>query len=400
MVSSVYIAKNVYGGDGIGRLGDGRVVFVGGAFAGENVKAEIFEEKSSYVKARLVEVIDPSPDRLDRTLIADQLPDGPVPGMVYAGLSYNGECAAKQQQLAEFFERRHIPIPEIISCSNQAILNYRNKVVYHFARQNGRWVVGYRREKSHEIVDVERDPLALPQINAKLPEIRRQIISLLTQGAYNVRKSVEKEGCVTIRYSPRSSVQWYIGKINEPFVMQEVTCGKVFEVPSDGFYQVNPEIGERLVKCVVDEFVKSPTEMIVDLYCGVCVFGLSCPCRHLIGIESGRNAVKFAQRNAAAQRHPDARFLCGEVSHMLKKANISSTATVIIDPPRGGMEKNVPATIVRANPQRIIYISCDPATMMRDLQAFIPRYQVGALYWFNMFPRTARFETVVVLERT
>ena len=103
MTSTVYIAKNVYGGDGLGRLGDGRVVFVPGAWEGEQVKAEIFEEKPRFVRARLVEVVEPSPERVDV--------GATVPGMVYAGLSAAGEKAAKDRQLAEFFERARIPVP-------------------------------------------------------------------------------------------------------------------------------------------------------------------------------------------------------------------------------------------------------------------------------------------------
>ena len=103
MTSSVYIAKNVYGGDGLGRLGDGRVVFVPGAWAGEQVKAEIVEEKKHFVKAKLVEVVEASPDRLSS-------PDVAMPGMVYAGISRAGELKAKESQLREFLDRARIQV--------------------------------------------------------------------------------------------------------------------------------------------------------------------------------------------------------------------------------------------------------------------------------------------------
>ena len=108
MISTVYIAKNVYGGDGLGRLGDGRVVFVPGAWAGEQVRAEIVEEKKHFVKAKLVEVVERSPDRLDDTGGSST---SRVPGMVYADLSYEGELKAKEQQLVEFFERARLAAP-------------------------------------------------------------------------------------------------------------------------------------------------------------------------------------------------------------------------------------------------------------------------------------------------
>ena len=398
MTSTVYIAKNVYGGDGMGRLGDGRVVFVPGAFAGENVKAELIEEKRNFVKARLVEIVEPSPERIGR----DGKGDGSapvVPGMVYSDLSYRGECEAKRRQLEEFFDRARIVHPEIGQSTNRTFFNYRNKAVYHFAKQKGKWVLGYRTEPSHEIVDVTVDPLACPEINAKLPEIRRQVLALLTQGAEVVRKSVEKEGNVTVRWTSRSGVQWWIGRAKQPVVMKELTCGKVFEVPSDGFYQVNPEVGEELVKAVVAEFKKSPTEELLDLYCGVGVFGLCCAPAKLTGIESGRQAIEFAKKNASSQNYAGARFYAEEVGRNLKRIRVTDRTTVIVDPPRGGMEPNVPKWLAESKAPRIMYVSCDPATLMRDLRTLTRNYEVESVRWFNMFPRTARFETLVVLKR-
>ena len=397
MTSTVYIAKNVYGGDGMGRLGDGRVVFVPGAFAGENVKAEFIEEKRNFVKARLVEIVEPSPERIGR----DGKGDGSapvVPGMVYSDLSYRGECEAKRRQLEEFFDRARIVHPEIGQSTNRTFFNYRNKAVYHFAKQKGKWVLGYRTEPSHEIVDVTVDPLACPEINAKLPEIRRQVLALLTQGAEVVRKSVEKEGNVTVRWTSRSGVQWWIGRAKQPVVMKELTCGKVFEVPSDGFYQVNPEVGEELVKAVVAEFKKSPTEELLDLYCGVGVFGLCCAPAKLTGIESGRQAIEFAKKNASSQNYAGARFYAEEVGRNLKRIRITERTTVVVDPPRAGMEPNVPKWLAESKAPRIMYVSCDPATLMRDLRTLTRNYEVESVRWFNMFPRTARFETLVVLK--
>ncbi len=144
MTSTVYIAKTVYGGDGLGRLGDGRVVFVPGAFAGEQVKAEIVEEKKHFVRARLVEIVEPSKDRTGTG-------ECPVPGMVYANLSRKAELAAKEEQLKGFFERARIGVESgPVRLGGDGALNYRNKVVYHFGTtRRGERVLGYRREPSH-----------------------------------------------------------------------------------------------------------------------------------------------------------------------------------------------------------------------------------------------------------
>ena len=440
MTSSVYIAKNVYGGDGLGRLGDGRIVFVPGAWAGEQVKAEIVEEKKHFVKARLVEVIEASPDRIDTPSesLASFAPSS-VPGMVYAGLRYEAELRAKEQQLRDFFERARIDCGSTIQLNPREVArgtmegNYRNKVVYHFAKQGGRFVIGYRKEPSHEIVDIENDPLARPEINAKLPEIRRAVLALLTTGPQAVRRSTEEKENLTIRWSRISGVKWWLGKAPEDVVIKEETCGNVFEVPAGGFYQVNPEVGDALVRRVVEEVGSKSEELrvaeILDLYCGVGVFGISIakefassfdPSRvardtmegwKLTGIESGRQAIDFAKRNAAnilgkvaakvgsEYQTLSAKFYAEEVGRNKKRIRIGENTVVIVDPPRGGLEPGVPEWLAASKAPRIVYVSCDPATLMRDLKVITRGYEVEKVEWFNMFPRTARFETMVVLKK-
>ena len=356
MTSTVYIAKNVYGGDGLGRLGDGRVVFVPGAWAGEQVKAEIVEERKHFVKARLVEVVEKSPDRVE--CAAERV----VPGMVYANLSCEGELKAKESQLKEFFERARIEVPEFVSAKGGSEFNYRNKVVYHFARYGSVWRIGYRTEPSHEIVDVADDPLARPEINAKLGEIRRAVTTLLTTGPVQVRKDTERKGSVTVRWTKKSGVKWWIGDAPRDLVLKETTCGLDFEVP-------------------------------------VGVLGLCCKPPRLTGIESGRQAIEFAKRNAAAQKAADARFFSEQVGRNVGRIKIGPKTTVVVDPPRGGLEPNVPKWLAAANAPRILYVSCDPATLMRDLRTLAQTYAVESVRWFNMFPRTARFETLVSLRR-
>ena len=408
MISTVYIAKNVYGGDGLGRLGDGRVVFVPGAFAGEQVKAEIVEEKRTFVRARLVEIVERSPDRLG---------DGPapLPGMVYSNLSYGAELAAKEGQLRDFFERARIGVPSLSNpWRTESPLRYRNKAVYHFARQRGEWVLGYRLEPSHEILDVTEDALAADAINAALPEIRRSVKTLLTQGAASVRRSVAGEGNVTVRWTRRTGVKWWLGDAPKDLVLKETTLGRVFEVPADGFYQVNPEAGERLAKCVVDEYLAGfdAAPDVLDLYCGVGVFGLCClgaakaagrkcdggAAPRLTGIESGRQAIEFAKRNAAAQG-VEGSFFAEEVGRNLRRIRVGRRTTVIVDPPRGGLEPGVAEWLAASPAPRILYVSCDPATLTRDLRTLSRAYDVESARWFDLFPRTARFETFVTLKR-
>lgn len=405
MTTSVYIAKSIYGGDGIGRLSDGRVVFVPGAFAGEHVKAEIVEEKRRFVRARLVEVEDASPDRTGFS-------DPPVPGMVYSNLSCAGECAAKSAQLAEALERARIALPPggvrrtpVAGGGEEESLGYRNKATYRFAKSADGWKLGYVREPGHEIVDIERDPLAVAAINDKLGEIRRSVFALLTRGAGGVRRAVEGKAAVTVRWTRRSGVQWWLGDAPQGLVMKEEAMGRAFDVPADGFWQVNPAVGDALVKTVAAAFAREPAERLVDLYCGVGVLGISCVCAagrkgavRLAGVESGRRAAEFARRNAAFHG-VEASFAAEETAKALSRLGDVRGATVITDPPRGGMEPKTVRWLAQSGAERIFCVSCDPATLVRDLKGLDAAYAVESVDWFNMFPRTARFETLAVLRR-
>ena len=401
MTVTLKIEKNVYGGDGLGRLGDGRVCFVPGGFAGETVKVEIVEQKKRYVKAKPVELVEASPDRRD--------PGEVVPGMVYAGLSYEAELKTKQDQLENFLWKVTQSVVPLDVIPAPQPLNYRNKVVYHTERQNGRWVLGYRAEPEHRVVDTPQDPLACAAINAELPAIRASVFALLTQGTKAVRQSAKAADNVTIRWTPIDGVKWWMGTPQPGLELHETTDGCRFRVAADGFYQVNPQVGDLLVKAVREEYAAGAANAahILDLYCGVGVFGLCClqgmeavdgVAPRLVGIESGRGAIASAKRNAEAMG-VKANFFCERVGASLGRIKVGPHHTVIVDPPRGGMEPNVPGWLANRPAPRLLYVSCDPATLVRDLATLTKAYEIENVRLFDMFPRTARFETLVVLNR-
>ena len=401
MTVTLKIEKNVYGGDGLGRLGDGRVAFVPGAFAGETVKAEIVEQKKRYVRARLAEVAEASPDRQD--------PGATVPGMVYAGVSYAAELRMKRAQLENFLQKvaPGAPRPTVVAAPQP--LRYRNKVVYHTERQGGTWALGYREEPSHRVVDAPQDPLACAAINDELPAIRAGVFALLTQGAQAARRSARAAENVTVRWTPIDGVTWWLGEPPRGLELHETTDARRFRVAAGGFYQVHPAVGDALVKAVREAYAAGAAEAphVLDLYCGVGVFGLSClaggrtggaDAPRLVGVESDRGAVACAKRNAEALRVA-ANFFCERVGASLGRIKAGPRHTVIVDPPRGGMEANVPAWLAARAAPRLLYVSCDPATLARDLAALAKTYEVRDVRLFDMFPRTARFETLVALAR-
>ncbi len=408
MTVSLKIEKNVYGGDGLCRLGDGRVCFVPGAFVGETVRAEIVEQKKRYVKARLVEIVETegvraSPDpRLPPPETAGRI------GLVYAPVTYATELKIKQDQLENFLWKvAHSVVPLRVVGAPQT-LGYRNKVVYHTERQGGKWVLGYRAEPEHRVVDMPQDPLACDAINAALPAIRSGVVSLLTQGARAVRQSAKAADNVTVRWTAIDGVKWWLGEPPQSLELHERADGRTFRVPGDGFFQVNPAVGDMLAKAVREAYAagSEAAPHVLDLYCGVGVFGLCClqgaaqgaePPR-LVGIESGRGAVAAAKRNAEAMG-VKSNFFCERVGASLGRIKAGARHTVIVDPPRGGMEPNVPGWLVNRPSPRLIYVSCDPATLVRDLATLAKTYEIRDVTLFDMFPRTARFETLVVMEK-
>ncbi len=398
MTVSLKIEKNVYGGDGLGRLGSGRVAFVPGAFAGETVRVEILAEKKRYATTRLVEVEEPSPDRLAS-------PGPTVPGMVYAPISHAAELRLKQDQLENFLWKVEPSVLPLEVIPSPRILNYRNKAVYHTEKRNGSWLLGYRAEPEHRVVDVKEDPLACAEINAALPSVRSSVFALLTQGARAVRQSAKAADNVTVRWTPVDGVKWWLGDPPRDLELHEQAAGRRFRVSADGFWQVNPAVGEKLVKAVCAAYAEGADRgpHILDLYCGVGVFGLCCaaaanPVPRLVGIESGRSAVAAAKRNAEAMG-VKANFFCERVGASLSRIKVWPQHTVIVDPPRGGMEPNVAPWLANRPAPRIIYVSCDPATLVRDLAALSKSYAIRDVKLFDMFPRTARFETLVVMDR-
>lgn len=399
MTVTLKVEKNVYGGDGLGRLGDGRVCFVPGAFAGETVKAGIVEQKKRYVRARLAEIVEASPDRRE--------PGATVPGMVYAGVSYEAEVRMKCEQLANFLQKAAPGAPRPTAFAAPAPLRYRNKVVYHTERRDGAWALGYRAEPEHRVVDMPQDPLACPEINAELPNVRAGVFALLTQGAKAVRQRARAADNVTVRWTPIDGVTWWLGEPPRGLELHETTDGRRFRVAAGGFYQVNPPVADALAKAVREAYAAGAAEAphILDLYCGVGVFGLAClaggtaaEVPRLVGVESDRDAVACAKRNAAALRVA-ANFFCERVGASLGRMKAGPQHTVIADPPRGGMEPNVPGWLAARPARRLLYVSCDPATLARDLAALAKAYEVRDVRLFDMFPRTARFETLVTLER-
>lgn len=391
------IVDVAYRGAGIAK-DDGIVTFIPGTLPGEKVLARVTTKKKRFQNATLVEVLEPSKDRIEpccRTANGVQ-----IPGCVYDHVDYDAEVELKNSQLKNFL--RNFATPEIFlkPFASPAPLGYRNKIVFHVSRRGSDCKIGYLGEDNKTIIDIESCPLANPAINFAWSKMRGYAKHAAIDGTSITFRHTEADGVVS--WEGRAPAD--IGHLTEHSPIGDL------QVPTDGFYQVNPQVAKALVEQVrewLNQLVNErPCDNLLDLYCGVGVFALAAAndgFKNVIGIESGRNAIAAAKRNAKNLGFNNITFICDTVANSVKNdfngASLKDTI-VIADPPRQGMEPETVQALAASQLSNLIYVSCDPATLTRDLTVFIEKgFTVQKARLFDMFPRTAHFETVVLLSR-
>ena len=400
-VVELEIADVAYRGNGIARVG-GVVVFVPGTLPGEKILARSVAFKKRYFEAEIVRILTPSPDRIVPCCV---LPDGsPVPGCAYDYADYAAEVALKDAQLRNFLRKFVTDADSIFlpSFASPSPLHYRNKVVFHVQRTGAEEArIGYLGSDNETVVDVESCPLADPAINFAWARLRT-----------NAKRKLNDGDSITLRHTKTDSVVSWVNRAPDDAAwLTEETQAGLLTVPTDGFFQVNPGVADALVS-QVREWVRtaaaeSGAGTLLDLYCGVGVFGLTAAkdgMSAIVGIESGRNAVTAARRNARANGVTGAKFYC-ETAAVAAAKNFHCTdfgdVIAVVDPPRAGMETAAVKALAKAGPRTVVYVSCDPATLSRDLAVFTANgYVLRKARMFDMFPRTVHFETVCLLSRS
>ena len=396
------IEKLVYGGKGLARI-DGVVVFTPGVLKGEKVRVRVTRMRKNFAEAELFQIEEASPDRIDCNCLINCRP---APGCVYAHLTPEAELAAKQEQYADFLNRIFGDVDIFLPPENSpAVLHYRNKITLHFS--DG--LLGYRQESSHLVVDTPKCPLANPEVNSLLSRFRSsKAFASLKNGDDVVFRSASGAGESVIRISRHGRKSFWNADTDvfetkcEPLLRECALCG-MLEVKASGFYQVNREVSTAVAGHVADLYSdgRSKTPHVLDLFCGVGVFGILCAqCGALTstGIESCGNAIELARKNAAAcgvaARFIRASLTGGGAIHQ-KWIRDATRTTVIMDPPRGGADSGCIESVVKHRFAKVIYVSCDPATLARDAKLLAKGgYRPASAKLFNMFPRTARFESV------
>lgn len=375
-------------GQGVGRA-DGWVVFVPGVIPGEKVRVRIFRNHKNYSDADLVEILEPSPQRVT--------PGCPIfgtcGGCQYQHLGYDEQLRWKRQQVHELLERMagiSAEVNEVIASPRE--YGYRSKITPHFhkPRPGERPVIGFLRAGTrNSLVDVPQCPISTEAINAALPAIRQNVFD--NAGRYG------RGATLLIRDALE-------GVVTDPAqVITEEVAGLKFKFLAGEFFQNNPFILERLTSYVADEALRGGCRFLIDAYCGSGLFCLTASKRfeRAAGVEISEASIRWARENASLNRIGNCSFRAGDASSIFEGIDFRSDETaVIIDPPRKGSDEAFLRQLFAFGPKRVVYVSCNPATQIRDLQAFLENgYQLDAVQPFDLFPQTKHLECVASLSR-
>lgn len=318
----ITISSLAYGGDGVGRLADGRVCFVSGALPQEQIEVEIICEKKRFVRGKIRKILLPSPERI--TPLCPHFTDDDCPGCAYINQTYESELQWKQRQLTDFLLRSNLIeadriLPPFASPSR---FGMRNKLTLH--RQNG--TTGYFGRDNKTVFELERCLLAQEDLNLLIPEVKKgpdRRITLRQTGSDGAVIAGDKERMLT----------------------ENLPGFGDFQVAADGFFQTNIAVAAEMIRRVVEYIRCSAVKNLAELYCGSGIFSIcaaeNIPELQCTGIEISEKAVSAAKINAAKhQLSSRCRFFAGDAGKLLKKCSPSNDTVILIDPPRSGVMRS------------------------------------------------------------
>ena len=431
------IESLAHGGRGVARSG-GYVLFVQGAIPGDRVRARVFKRKRSFGEARVIELIEPAPDRID--------PRAPHPGAPWQVLPYERQLEEKRRQVLDALERLggfdQTPVEPIVPAVEQ--WRYRNKLEYSFGTDpDGRLVLGFHPPGNwREVVDVDEDILASEAIDAVRTRVRdwaeQEGLSAHDRDTHAgfLRNLVVREGRRTGQLQVRlvtspgdfraahfaeaadaDSVLWTrsaglaeVTRDGETEVLAgdgaiEERIGALrFRVSPEAFFQTNTEMADRLYAITAEFAGLTGSERVFDLFCGIGTIGLSLAgqAREIWGVEIVEDAVADAIANAELNGIENAHFFAGDIRTAARPLveRAGQPDVVVVDPPRAGLSQKIVRRIAEMEPSRIVYVSCNPTTLAPNARQLVDAgWSLERVQPVDMFPQTPHIECVAVLER-
>ena len=377
-------------GQGVARV-DGWVIMVKFALPGEKIRARIFRNNPNFSEADLIEVIEPSPHRVDPICPVF----GQCGGCQYQNLEYNEQLAWKTRQVAELLPRMaSIEHPVLPAIPSPKLFGYRSKLTPHFEkpRQSRALHIGFLKPSTRsQYVDIKSCPLASDAMNERYKELRTEIQGKASRGEF-------KKGATLLIREHLDGVTTDAREI-----IKERVEGIEFSFPAGEFFQNNPSILGAFVRYVGEKASASGARYLIDAYCGSGLFCLT-SAKHFeqaAGIEVSEHSVKWARENAKANQLDNVSFQVGHAASIFAEVTFSGDeSAVIIDPPRKGSDENFLNQLIAFRPRIVVYVSCNPATQMRDLKTLTAGgYQLDEAQPFDLFPHTKHLECVMTLTR-
>ena len=397
-----------HGGAALGRHA-GRVIFVPGAIPGETVRAEIVEDKGRFAHARLLDTLIPSPDR-----VTPRCPHVPqCGGCQWQHIAYSRQLALKaavvRDQLSRIGGITNPPVHPTLPAPSP--WGYRNRITLSVSPQGQ---LGFQRAASHDIVPIETCPIADPRLMALYADLDLNLPGLvrltLMAGSDpdDLLLAFETEqdeppalqvdipvSCVHLVGGPDAIPVNLVGRNH----VTHRVAGHTYRASAGRFFQVNTAVAGMLVERVLDWLAPSPTDTLLDAYCGVGLFTLPLAARAalVIAIELDPGATEDLILNLGPADNVE--VIEGLVEAALPDW-VEPLHGMVVDPPRQGLDVAVIDALVAAGPPRIVYVSCDPATLARDVKRLARGgYRLDAAQPVDMFPQTFHVETVALLTR-
>ncbi len=355
-------------GRGIGRINN-KIIFIPNTIPGEIVEVEITKDKKKFMEGKVVRFLKKSEDRIE-----NNCPYYPkCGGCQLLHMPYLKQLDYKQNKMRNILNRyglESVTLKDIVASPNP--FHYRNKATF----QNENHKLGYFEEESYHFIPIDNCLLLDEKINENIKNLPTN------QGKVIVRSN-QKE----ITYEEEKKVMHTIVDFN-------------FLVSLPSFFQINDSVTPLLYGKVKEYLHPTKEDTVLDLYCGTGTIGIfvSRDVRKVIGIEKCKEAVLDAKENAKINDISNIEFICGDAGVETKKLKEKPTS-IIIDPPRFGLNKETIDIILSLEPEKIVYVSCDPMTLVRDLNILKEKYNILEITPFDMFPNTYHVENVVLMTK-
>ncbi|MHB8136324.1 MAG: class I SAM-dependent RNA methyltransferase [Anaerolineaceae bacterium] len=402
----IELTAHSFGGDSIGKLPDGKTIFIPFGIAGERVEVEIVDSKKNFARGRIKHVLRESEKRI-KARCPHFMECG---GCHYQHLAYADQLALKQEIVTDLLKRigkiENPPIKPIIGSTLE--WNYRNTVQFHLS-PTGK--PGYQRAGANGVVEIRECHLPLPEINKIWPQLELEAEAGIQR--VSIRCGSDDELLVGLESNspqpPEFSVDIPLSVVllgpdddlllsGEDYSLMEV-LGRNFRVSAASFFQVNLPQAEAMVKHVLEIMKVDKKSEIVDAYCGAGLFSafLAPKVKSLTGIELAESSCNDFAVNL--DEYENVSLYIGAVEEILPELKLKPHA-VLLDPPRAGIDPTAMAALIEAAPRQIVYVSCDPATLARDVQKLVAAgYLLESVTPFDLFPQTYHMECIALMTK-